>query len=212
MNLVLHRAQVALNINEFDITDQVTQQMNKVMPSITMPPDGVSPVAAAPAPALPGRAATPTQASAPPTTPAPGARFSDVAPCGRRAVLQRTGPHPLASWRGRRVGRSSGRELMLTGVAPLQTAGPQHVSFLDNRQYLPLLADTRAGAVIVHPDLASRRAAGAVAIVTREPYLGWARVAALFHPPPPAWPGIHPSPWSIRARVDRPRRRSGRSR
>ena len=58
MNLVLHRAQVALNINEFDITDQVTQQMNKVMPSINMPPDGVSPVAQA----QPSPAATPASA------------------------------------------------------------------------------------------------------------------------------------------------------
>ena len=32
-----------------------------------------------------------------------------------------------------------------------------------------------------------------VAIVTREPYTGWARVAALFHPAPVASPGIHPS-------------------
>ncbi len=73
MNLVLHRAQVALNINEFDITDQVTQQMNKVMPSIQMLPDGVSPItAAAAAPAVPGAPAqtTPTPASAPPTAPA----------------------------------------------------------------------------------------------------------------------------------------------
>ena len=66
MNLVLHRAQVALNINEFDITDQVTQQMNKVMPSVTIPPDGVSPLAQAQA-ATPATPATP--ASAPPTAP-----------------------------------------------------------------------------------------------------------------------------------------------
>ena len=66
MNLVLHRAQVALNVNEFDITDQVTQQMNKVMPSITLPPDGVSPVAQAQASAPPA----PTPASAPPAAPA----------------------------------------------------------------------------------------------------------------------------------------------
>ena len=72
MNLVLHRAQVALNINEFDITDQVTQQMNKVMPSIQMLADGVSPITAAAAPAAPGTPApsTPTPASAPPTAPA----------------------------------------------------------------------------------------------------------------------------------------------
>jgi Skp family chaperone for outer membrane proteins len=43
MNLVLHRAQVALNVNEFDITEQVAQQLNKIMPNVTIPPDGVSP-------------------------------------------------------------------------------------------------------------------------------------------------------------------------
>ena len=31
---------------------------------------------------------------------------------------------------------------MLTGVAPLQTAGPDEVSFLDNRKYLPALEHT----------------------------------------------------------------------
>lgn len=39
MNLVLHRAQVALNMNEFDITDEVTRQLNQVLPSVTVPPD-----------------------------------------------------------------------------------------------------------------------------------------------------------------------------
>ncbi len=55
MNLVLHRAQVALNINEFDITDQVAEQLNKVMPAVSIPADGVSTVAApaAGAPAAP---------------------------------------------------------------------------------------------------------------------------------------------------------------
>lgn len=53
MNLVLHRAQVALNINEFDITDQVAEQLNKVMPSVVIPADGVSAAIAAPAAAGP---------------------------------------------------------------------------------------------------------------------------------------------------------------
>ena len=69
MNLVLHRAQVALNVNEFDITDQVTQQMNKVMPSITIAPDGVSPLAQNTPPTSPQAAPNPTPASAPPTSP-----------------------------------------------------------------------------------------------------------------------------------------------
>jgi Skp family chaperone for outer membrane proteins len=46
MNLVLHRAQVALNINEFDITEQVTTQLNQVLPSVVIPPDGQVPTAA----------------------------------------------------------------------------------------------------------------------------------------------------------------------
>ncbi len=69
MNLVLHRAQVALNINEFDITDEVTQQMNKVMPSVNIPPDGVSPLAQAQAQSS-ATTPVPTPASAPTTTPA----------------------------------------------------------------------------------------------------------------------------------------------
>ena len=66
MNLVLHRAQVALNVNEFDITEQVAEQLNKVLPSVDIPPEGVAPVAQQ-APAA-GQA---TPASAPPTPPAP---------------------------------------------------------------------------------------------------------------------------------------------
>lgn len=81
----------------------------------------------------------------------------------------------------------------LTGVAPLASAGPDQVSFLDNRRYAATLAATGAGAVIVHPDLAAKVPDGTAAIVTAEPYAAWARVAALFHPPPPHHPGIHPS-------------------
>jgi len=78
-------------------------------------------------------------------------------------------------------------------VWPLQTAGPNEVSFLDNRRYASALDQTSAGAVIVHPDMAARVPAGTVAIRTTEPYAAWARVAALFYPVPPVSPGIHPS-------------------
>ena len=82
---------------------------------------------------------------------------------------------------------------MLTGPAPLQSAGPGEVSFLDNRRYLPALKATRAGAVIVHPDMAGHVPAGCTAIVTKDPYLGWARVASLFFPVAPVHPGVHAS-------------------
>ncbi len=105
----------------------------------------------------------------------------------------RTGPHPLATVAAAAGGAAADRPLLLHGVAPLQSAGPAHVSFLDNRRYLDALLATRAGAVVVHPDLASRVPAGTVAIATADPYAGWARVAGLFHPPPPVRPGVHPS-------------------
>ncbi len=112
---------------------------------------------------------------------------------GDARFFLRTGPHSLAA-----VAQAAGGELRgscgdLVGVAPLQTAGPHEVSFLDNRRYADALAATKAGAVIVHPNLAARVPAGTAAIVTSEPYPAWARVAALFHPAPPTRPGVHRS-------------------
>ena len=43
MNLVLHRSQVALNVQEFDITDAVVLQLNKALPTVQIPPDNVDP-------------------------------------------------------------------------------------------------------------------------------------------------------------------------
>ena len=43
MNLVLHRSQVALNINEFDISPQVADLLNKTLPNVAVTPDGVDP-------------------------------------------------------------------------------------------------------------------------------------------------------------------------
>lgn len=44
MNLVLHRSQVALNVNEFDITDPVAEQLNKILPSVEIPAENADPV------------------------------------------------------------------------------------------------------------------------------------------------------------------------
>ncbi len=60
MNLVLQRAEVAVNIPEFDITTEVTEMLNKSLPKVVIPPDGVSPVSTAPVAA----ATSPTKAVA----------------------------------------------------------------------------------------------------------------------------------------------------
>ncbi len=73
MNLVLHRQQVALNVNEFDITNQVAGELNRILPSVSIPPDGVAPTAQLPVQLAPGAlvaVGAPGAAPAPVPTPA----------------------------------------------------------------------------------------------------------------------------------------------
>lgn len=81
MNLVLHRQQVALNVNEFDITAQVAAELNKILPHVIIPAEGQEPPmvpvkppdAPAVAGATPPTAATGGPASGAPTPGAPAA-------------------------------------------------------------------------------------------------------------------------------------------
>lgn len=115
----------------------------------------------------------------------------------------RAGPHSLAAVVDAAIGdemtaddaeRTPPRRLMLSGIAPLASATREHVTFcLNNRKLRTALKATQAAAVIVHPDMRERVPESAVAIVAADPLVAWARVAALFHPPSPVKPGIHPS-------------------
>jgi UDP-3-O-[3-hydroxymyristoyl] glucosamine N-acyltransferase len=78
----------------------------------------------------------------------------------------------------------------LSGVATLDSAGPEHIAFLANPRYRGRLATTKAGAVILGPG--DRDAATIPRIVSDNPYAYYARTVALFHPEEPAQPGIHP--------------------
>ncbi len=123
----------------------------------------------------------------------PSGRFAGP---GDGQFFHRTGPYGLAQLvdaAGPGCTMIGAPDRPFVSVAPLQSAGAGEVSFLDNKRYLPQLSATQAGAVILHPDYLARLPAGTAAIVTTEPYLVWARVAALFYPVPPAKPGIHQS-------------------
>ena len=115
------------------------------------------------------------------------------APMGDPRFFARSSPHALRDIASIAIATAPAIDKLFSGVAPLQSAGPDHVSFLDNRRYATALETTMAGAVIVHPEMQARVPAGTIAIVTPAAYEGWARVAALFHPLPPACPGIHPT-------------------
>ena len=70
MNMVLHRQQVALNINEFDITKQVADELNRILPSVQIPPDGEVPTAQLPVKLAPTALVPPPA----PTAPVPPAK------------------------------------------------------------------------------------------------------------------------------------------
>jgi UDP-3-O-[3-hydroxymyristoyl] glucosamine N-acyltransferase len=113
---------------------------------------------------------------------------------GDPRFFQRTGPHTLAAVVDAAEAEAPPRRLMLSGVAPLQTAKPDEVSFFrDSRRHLDALSRTLAGAVIVRPDMAARVPPTAVAIISDDPDVAWAKIAALFHPLPPLNAGVHPS-------------------
>jgi hypothetical protein len=64
INLVLNRAQILGTTADFDLTPAVADVLNKVLPSVVVPPDGVSPLSMAPPASEP---ATATAAKAPQT-------------------------------------------------------------------------------------------------------------------------------------------------
>jgi UDP-3-O-[3-hydroxymyristoyl] glucosamine N-acyltransferase len=78
----------------------------------------------------------------------------------------------------------------IAGVASIEDAGPEHITFLVNPKYRGRLAATRAGAVIVGPK--DRDATRLPRIVAADPYAYYARTVALFHPARPVAAGIHP--------------------
>lgn len=79
----------------------------------------------------------------------------------------------------------------IRGVGTLMTGGPGQVSFLANRAYRKQLSNTRSGAVILSAGDADD--CPAHCLVAADPYLAFARIAALFDPRPAGKPGIHPN-------------------
>nr|WP_314488660.1 UDP-3-O-(3-hydroxymyristoyl)glucosamine N-acyltransferase [uncultured Pseudomonas sp.] len=81
--------------------------------------------------------------------------------------------------------------LPITGLATLQEAGPQQLSFLANPQYRKYLETTQAGAVLLKA--ADAETFSGNALVVADPYLAYARISHFFDPKPKAVAGIHPS-------------------
>lgn len=80
---------------------------------------------------------------------------------------------------------------LIAQVAPLDRATVDQIGFVSQSKYLPQLASTRAGAVILPED--ARDATDLPRILTPNPYLYFARVSALLNQPPRPAIGIHPT-------------------
>jgi UDP-3-O-[3-hydroxymyristoyl] glucosamine N-acyltransferase len=86
-------------------------------------------------------------------------------------------------------------ERRIEGLAPLESAGPTHLSFLANPKYAQQLAASRAACVIVAQAMRDQAVARGDCIVADDPYLFFARVTQLWKKALGAAPGpaVHPS-------------------
>jgi UDP-3-O-[3-hydroxymyristoyl] glucosamine N-acyltransferase len=86
-------------------------------------------------------------------------------------------------------------ERMIDGLAPLESATPSQLTFATGAKYRAPLAASRAGCVIVGPDLREAALARGDAIVADQPYLYFARVTQLWKRGADArpQPAVHPS-------------------
>jgi len=80
-------------------------------------------------------------------------------------------------------------------VAPLDLAGPDQVSFLDNRKYFEAFQASKAGLCIVAPAMADKAPAGMALLLADDPYRAYARIAQAFYPLPPVEPWRAPTAW-----------------
>ena len=65
----------------------------------------------------------------------------------------------------------------IEGIAALADAGPSDISFISHARYRSRLHETRAGCLIVAPDLREAASARGACIVTPDPYLYYARLS-----------------------------------
>jgi UDP-3-O-[3-hydroxymyristoyl] glucosamine N-acyltransferase len=88
----------------------------------------------------------------------------------------------VAAWSGARLVDDTKAYAVIRGVGPLDAAGPDDLTFLDNPKYAGQLAETKAAACLVHPRLVGRVPATCAALETSEPYRAFATVTAKLYP------------------------------
>jgi len=80
-------------------------------------------------------------------------------------------------------------DIVLTGAAGLEAAGPTELTFLANPKYAHKVKETKAGAILIARPIEGLTAAQ---LVSSNPYHDFARALERFYQPPRPAPGIHP--------------------
>lgn len=80
-------------------------------------------------------------------------------------------------------------DVTITGVAPIDAAGPSDLTFLANPKYAARARHCRAAAILVTAPL---EGTATISVVSAHPYLDFARALAMFYRAPRPAAGIHP--------------------
>ncbi len=83
---------------------------------------------------------------------------------------------------------------VVTGVAGIRHAGESQLSFIGNKRYRHQLESTRAGVILICPDLAGAESADRTLIACDNVDYAFSQAVALFAEEPPEWQaGVHPA-------------------
>jgi UDP-3-O-[3-hydroxymyristoyl] glucosamine N-acyltransferase len=110
--------------------------------------------------------------------------------------FNRAGPftlEALAAISGARLVDRRQGDRLFRDVAPLETAGPEDVSFLENRKYIEAFACSRAGAAFIDEGAAGRAPPEMALLLSGEPYKAYALAAQAFYPASQVVPGRAPT-------------------
>ncbi len=88
----------------------------------------------------------------------------------------------LAEICGAEVSDGSDASYVVEDLAALDQAGASDLSFLDNAKYRSQFETTKAGACIIHPDLAALAPEGVHLLLSPSPYKSYALAAQAFYP------------------------------
>jgi UDP-3-O-[3-hydroxymyristoyl] glucosamine N-acyltransferase len=80
------------------------------------------------------------------------------------------------------LGPNCDPDRLIRDVAPLDVAGPEELSFLDNPKYLDAFRNSMAGACVVAAKSAGEAPGGMALLVSERPYRSYALIAKAFYP------------------------------